>query len=54
MPTINGGTIPTTAVPDAWFGPRRARWNMRWSLAEAVGVDLGIEPEQANVVTSAQ
>ncbi|HTW25547.1 MAG TPA: sugar phosphate isomerase/epimerase [Acetobacteraceae bacterium] len=43
---------PDNATPEAWAEMRQ---EMAQALqhAEAVGVDLGIEPEQANVVTSA-
>ena len=44
---------PGNGSPDAWFDLAH---EMEHALvcAEAVGVDLGIEPEQANVVTSAR
>ena len=44
---------PDNGSPDAWFDLAR-EMEHALILAEAVGVDLGIEPEQANVVTSAR
>ena len=43
---------PANAEPEAWAEMRR-EIETALGLAEAAGVDLGIEPEQANVVTSA-
>ncbi len=43
---------PGNAAPEAWAEMRREVETALRS-AEAAGVDLGIEPEQANVVTSA-
>ena len=43
---------PDNATPAAWADLCR-EMARRWQMAEAAGVDLGIEPEQANVVTSA-
>lgn len=43
---------PDNATPSAWADMRRGM-ETALALAEHHGVDLGIEPEQANVVTSA-
>jgi sugar phosphate isomerase/epimerase len=43
---------PGNAEPDAWFDLCR-EMEPALAMAEAEGVDLGIEPEQANVVRSA-
>ncbi|WP_131113602.1 sugar phosphate isomerase/epimerase family protein [Lichenihabitans psoromatis] len=43
---------PDNARPDAWFD-LCAAMEHALAIAEADGIDLGIEPEQANVVTSA-
>ncbi len=43
---------PGNAEPEAWAEMRR-EIEIALAGAEAAGVDLGIEPEQANVVTSA-
>ena len=43
---------PQNADPDAWFDLCR-EMESALVLAEAEGIDIGIEPEQANVVTSA-
>ncbi len=43
---------PDNARPEAWADLAR-EMESALALAEAAGVDLGIEPEQANVVTSA-
>jgi sugar phosphate isomerase/epimerase len=42
---------PDNALPDAWSDLYREMQHAL-TIAEAVGVDLGIEPEQANVITS--
>lgn len=42
---------PDNAAPEAWFDLCR-EMEPALAMAEAEGVDLGIEPEQANVVTS--
>jgi sugar phosphate isomerase/epimerase len=44
---------PENATPEAW-ADLLAEMTKAVALAEAAGVDLGIEPEQANVVTSAE
>ncbi|MFI5410545.1 sugar phosphate isomerase/epimerase family protein [Kaistia sp. UC242_56] len=44
---------PDNAKPEAW-ADLLAEMTKAVALAEAAGVDLGIEPEQANVVTSAE
>src|SRR5690606_8726223 len=44
---------PDNATPEAW-ADLIAEMEKAVALAETVGVDLGIEPEQANVVTSAE
>lgn len=43
---------PDNATPEAW-ADLLAEMTKAVALAEAAGIDLGIEPEQANVVTSA-
>ncbi|MCZ8542849.1 sugar phosphate isomerase/epimerase [Mesorhizobium qingshengii] len=43
---------PDNGRPDAW-SDMAAEMEQALALAEAAGVDLGIEPEQANIVTSA-
>ncbi|RWC33747.1 sugar phosphate isomerase/epimerase [Mesorhizobium sp.] len=43
---------PDNATPDAW-SDMAAEMEKALALAEDAGVDLGIEPEQANIVTSA-
>lgn len=43
---------PDNARPEAWADLTR-EMERALALAEAAGVDLGVEPEQANVVTSA-
>lgn len=44
---------PDNATPAAW-SDMAAEMEKALTLAEAAGVDLGIEPEQANIVTSAK
>jgi sugar phosphate isomerase/epimerase len=44
---------PDNATPEAW-ADLLTEMRKAVALAEAAGVDLGIEPEQANVVTSAE
>ena len=44
---------PDNATPTAW-SDMAAEMEKALTLAEAAGVDLGIEPEQANIVTSAK
>ncbi|MFB2549826.1 sugar phosphate isomerase/epimerase family protein [Ensifer soli] len=44
---------PDNQAPEAW-ADMAAEMERALALAEAHGVDLGIEPEQANVVTSAE
>lgn len=44
---------PDNATPEAW-ADLLVEMNKAVALAEAAGVDLGIEPEQANVVTSSE
>ncbi|SDA60963.1 sugar phosphate isomerase/epimerase family protein [Mesorhizobium qingshengii] len=44
---------PDNATPAAW-SDMAAEMEKALALAEAAGVDLGIEPEQANIVTSAK
>lgn len=44
---------PDNATPAAW-SDMAAEMEKALELAEAAGVDLGIEPEQANIVTSAK
>jgi sugar phosphate isomerase/epimerase len=43
---------PDNATPAAWFD-MAAEMEKALALAQDAGVDLGIEPEQANIVTSA-
>lgn len=44
---------PDNADPPAW-SDMAAEMEKALALAEAAGVDLGIEPEQANIITSAR
>ena len=51
-PTDQWGHHPDNGTPAAW-ADMRAEMALALDMAESAGVDLGIEPEQANVVTSA-
>ncbi len=51
-PTDQWAHHPDNADPSAW-ADMAAEMAMALTLAEDYGVDLGIEPEQANIVTSA-
>ena len=51
-PTDQWGHHPDNGTPAAW-ADMRAEMALALDMAEGAGVDLGIEPEQANVVTSA-
>ncbi|MER9139035.1 sugar phosphate isomerase/epimerase [Mesorhizobium sp. M0830] len=44
---------PNNATPASWFD-MATEMSKALALAEEAGVDLGIEPEQANIVTSAK
>ena len=49
----SGATTPTTAAPDAWRDLCAEMPAAILPIAERHDVDLGIEPELANVVDSA-
>ena len=52
MRWTNGSTIPTTTTPEAWHDLIQSM-QTAIDIANRFNVDLGIEPELANVVNSA-